>query len=43
MSQFVTQMHRTKYNDSVKLALQQKDSRLLKTVTDIDGLSLIHI
>jgi len=37
MSQFVTQMHRTKYRDSLKLALQQKDSRLLKTVTMIDG------
>lgn len=37
MSQFVTQMHRTKYNDSVKLALQQKDSRLLKTVTEVDA------
>jgi len=37
MSQFVTQMHRTKYRDSVKLALQQKDSRLLKTVTVVPG------
>lgn len=37
MSQFVTQMHRTKYRDSVKLALQQRDSRLLKTVTTVPG------
>lgn len=37
MSQFVTQMHRTKYRDSMKLALQQKDSRLLKTVTTLPG------
>ncbi|QUM73341.1 phage capsid protein [Sphingopyxis granuli] len=37
MSQFVTQMHRTKYRDSVKLSLQQKDSRLLKTVTTVPG------
>jgi hypothetical protein len=37
MSQFVTQTHRTTYQENLKLALQQKDSRLLKTVTDLDG------
>lgn len=36
MSQFVTQTHRTTYENNMRLSLQQKDSRLLKTVTDKD-------
>lgn len=36
MSQFVTQTHRTTYENNMRLALQQKDSRLLKAVTDKD-------
>lgn len=36
MSQFVTQTHRTTYENNIRLSLQQKDSRLLKTVTEKD-------
>jgi len=32
MSQFVTQTHRTTYENNIRLSLQQKDSRLLKTI-----------
>lgn len=33
----ISQLHRTKYRESMKMALQQKDSRLIKTVSDVDG------
>lgn len=36
MSQFVNQTHRTTYENNMRLSLQQKDSRLLKTVIDKD-------
>ena len=32
----IAQIHRTTYRESLKMALQQKDSRLLKTITDVD-------
>lgn len=37
MSRFVTETHRTTYENNMRLTLQQKDSRLLKTVTDKDA------
>lgn len=39
----ISTLHRTMYRDNIKMALQQKDSRLLKTVTDVDASGEIQL